>query len=180
MSLPSKELFEILVREHSRMLMIYLRAAGCSPSLIDDVWQETMIVAWRKLDTFDRTRPFGPWLRGIAANVLLAEQRASHRMALIGDEASLEYLSQQLHRIDQFPGDTLDEKLDALRDCVSRLPSQERVCIEMRFRDDMLPAAISESIGEAVETIKKRLVRAKSRLIDCMERKLQTSVSSLD
>ena len=88
--MQSKDLFEILVRENSRMLSVFLRAAGCSDNLMDDVWQETMIVAWEKLDTFDRSRPFGPWLRGIATRVLLANQRTSRRLTLIGDESALE------------------------------------------------------------------------------------------
>jgi len=32
----------------------------------DDIWQETMLVAWRRFDDDDTTRPFGAWLRGIA------------------------------------------------------------------------------------------------------------------
>ena len=114
------------------MLSVFLRAAGCSDNLMDDVWQETMIVAWEKLDTFDRSRPFGPWLRGIATRVLLANQRTSRRLTLIGDESALEYLSQELHRICQLSGDTLNEKLNALRDCVSRLSDQDRECIELQ------------------------------------------------
>ncbi len=159
------------------MLSVFLRAAGCSEYLMDDVWQETMIVAWEKLDTFDRSRPFGPWLRGIATRVLLSNQRTSRRMTLIGDESALEYLSQELHRISQLSGDTLDEKLNALRDCVSRLSDQDRECIELRFQEDLMPAAISDQVGVALETIKKRLARAKLRLQECIELKLRTSTN---
>ena len=33
-----------------------------------DLFQETMVVAWRRLDDFDHTRPFGPWLRGLPSS----------------------------------------------------------------------------------------------------------------
>lgn len=155
------------------MLRVYLRAAGCADELVDDVWQETMIVAWRKLDQYDRTRPFGAWLRGIAAKILLAHRRNARRMVLIGDEETLEYLSDQLHRYQQLPGDTLDDKLAALRECVSHLPAHERNCIELRFQKDLMPASISEATGDALETVKKRLQRAKSRLLECIEKKLR-------
>jgi RNA polymerase sigma factor (sigma-70 family) len=173
--LQSKELFEILVRENSRMLSVFLRAAGCDDQLIEDVWQETMIVAWEKLDTFDRSRPFGPWLRGIAARLLLANQRVGRRLTLIGDESALEYLSNELHRINQLSGDTLDEKLEALRDCVARLSDQDRQCIHLRFQQDLKPVAISDQVGVALETIKKRIARAKLRLQDCIEHKLRAT-----
>jgi RNA polymerase sigma-70 factor (ECF subfamily) len=171
-SIQSKELFEILVRENSRMLTTYLRAVGCDDALLDDVWQETMIVAWRKLDEFDRSKPFGPWLRGIAARTLMASRRAASRFVLTHDVEALEYLNQKLERLNQLSGDTLDEKLDALRDCVAKLNNSDRECIELRFRDDMMPAAMSERIGVALETVKKRLFRAKQQLQACLELKL--------
>ncbi len=173
----SKDLFEILVRENSRMLTTYLRAAGCDCTLLDDVWQETMIVAWRRLDEFDRSKPFGPWLRGIAARTLMAHRRASARVVLTDDSEALEYLSERYERVHQLAGDTLDEKLDALRDCVSNLNMSERECIELRFRDDLMPAAMSERIGVALETVKKRLFRAKRQLQNCLEQKLQANVT---
>jgi RNA polymerase sigma-70 factor (ECF subfamily) len=154
------------------MLTTYLRAAGCGDALLDDVWQETMIVAWRKLDEFDRSKPFGPWLRGIAARILMASRRAASRFVLTDDVEALEYMNQKLERLNHLSGDTLDEKLDALRDCVAKLTSSDRECIELRFRDDMMPAAMSERIGVALETVKKRLFRAKQQLQACLERKL--------
>ena len=176
-SVQSKDLFEILVRENSRMLTTYLRATGCSDTMLDDVWQETMIVAWRKLDEFDRSKPFGPWLRGIAARTLLAGRRSANKIVLIDDIESLEYLNRRLERIKLLEGDTLDEKLDALRDCVSKLSTTDREFIELRFREDLMPTAISQRIGIALETVKKRLLRAKQQLQTCLERKLQADVS---
>ena len=71
----AKKLFETLVREHAGMLTVYLRSALGDVSDVDDLFQETMVVAWRRLDDFDHTRPFGPWLRGIAKKLLQAHQR---------------------------------------------------------------------------------------------------------
>jgi len=138
--LETKGLFEVLARDHSRMLMTYLRSAGCDQSLADDVWQETMIVAWRKLEEFDRSLSFGPWLRGIAAKGLMSARRKSGRLHLVGDESELNYLSERLDRVHSLSGDTLDEKLAALRDCISLLSESDRECIELRFRDDLMPA----------------------------------------
>ena len=59
----AKKLFETLVREHADMLTVYLRAALGDVPEVDDLFQETMIVAWRRLDDFDQTRSFAAWLR---------------------------------------------------------------------------------------------------------------------
>jgi RNA polymerase sigma factor (sigma-70 family) len=175
--LNSTELFELLVREHSRMLAAYLRAAGCDGALVDDVWQETMIVAWRKLDQFDRSKPFGPWLRGIAARTMLSAQRKHARLSLIGDEHLLEDLSQRFERVHQLNGDTLDEKLGVLRDCLSRLSDSDRQCLELRFKEGLMPAAISTRLDLALEAVKKRLLRAKHRVQICFESKLPQGAS---
>lgn len=105
----------------------------------------------------------------------MANRRSATRFVLTDDVEALEYLNQRLERINSLSGDTLDEKLDALRDCVSKLTTSDRECIELRFREDLMPAAISERIGIALETIKKRLFRAKQQLQTCLERKLSST-----
>ncbi len=170
--MEAKQLFEILVREHSRMLTAFIRSAVADASLAEDIWQETMLVAWRRLDDYDISRPFGPWLRGIAHRTIQAKRRSSAPYVLFDDEESLAYLSDRFDELHKLQGDTLDEKLDALRDCVSHLPEHERRCIELRFVEDLMPAELSQKLDIALETIKKRLVRAKQRLIQCMQGKL--------
>src|SRR6185295_662794 len=106
-SMDAKQLFEILVREHSAMLLVYLRAAVREPALVDDLYQETLLVAWRTLDRFDRTRPFGPWLRGIAAKLVMAERRKAANSPLLCGEQMLDHLNERLTALQAQPGDTL-------------------------------------------------------------------------
>jgi RNA polymerase sigma factor (sigma-70 family) len=73
--MDDRDIFTILVRENTDMLTAYLRSVVRDPATVDDLFQETMLTAWRKLDEFDRRRPFGAWLRGIAARLVLAERR---------------------------------------------------------------------------------------------------------
>ena len=51
----AKAIFEILVRENQAMLMTYLRAVARNQSVIDDLFQETMLVAWQKLNEYDQS-----------------------------------------------------------------------------------------------------------------------------
>ena len=151
------------------MLLAFIRSIQSDQSAAEDVWQETMLVAWRRIDDYDTTRPFGPWLRGIAQKIVLAKFSKPNRMT-ITDPESLEYLSHRFESVQQLNGDTLDEKLDSLRDCIEGLSEHERQCIEMRYSQDLKPSQLCEQLGIALETVKKRLVRAKQRLIDCMDR----------
>lgn len=176
--MEARELFEILMREHSQTLLAYIRAAIRDPGLVDDIWQETMIVAWRRLDDFDRSRPFGPWLRGIAARTVMAKLRRHRQLVQVEDLGELDYLSSRFEQVHSLAGDTLDEKLNALRDCVSRLSEDERRCIEGRYQDNLMPAQLSEKLSLQLETVKKRLQRAKQRLLACIESKLSPTTET--
>jgi hypothetical protein len=90
--MDAKSLFEILMREHSGMLTAYLHTVVRDPSAADDLFQEIWMTAWRRLDDFDKSRPFGPWLRGIAAKVILAWRRQQRHAWLLCDEQVLEHL----------------------------------------------------------------------------------------
>lgn len=172
-----KAVFEILMRENGQMLLAFLRAAVRDPDAVDDLFQETMLTAWRKLDEFDRDKPFGPWLRGIAGNLTLAYYRNHARQAATLDASSLEWLENRFARIQNLRGDTLAEKLAALRDCVQALPEHYRQPVHLRYAESRSLAEIGSMLQLALDTLKKRLTRAKGQLAECLERKLQTAES---
>ena len=166
-----RAVFEILVREHADMLMLYLRASLRDDVAIDDIFQETMLVAWRRLDDFDRSRPFGPWLRGIAHNLVLAHARKTRRDALVCSEAVLMRLEDQIAHLHGREGDTLDEKTAPLNDCLSRLPEPYREAIELRYGHAHSSEQVASQMNISREALKKRLQRARAQLLDCLRSK---------
>jgi RNA polymerase sigma-70 factor (ECF subfamily) len=170
--MESHELFEILVREHAPMLTLYLRCAVRDAALVDDLFQETLLTAWKNLDRFDRSRPFGPWLRGIAGKLVLAHRRKAARAIVMCNEDVLEHLESRHAALHAVSGDTLDEKLAGLRDCINALPDRYRRVVELRYREQLQGEPLAERLGLTMETLKKQLQRARARLLDCLERKL--------
>ena len=170
--LNTRDLFEILAREQAGMLSVYLRAALHDAAREDDLFQEAMLTAWRTLDRFDRSRPFGPWLRGIAARLLLAERRQGSRRPLPCDAAVLEQLEANCLALSSQAGDTLDQKLEGLRDCLDQLPEPYREAIHLRYTEELTGPRLAERLQLTSEALKKRLQRARARLLECLERKL--------
>lgn len=170
--MDAKSLFEILVREHADMLMVYLRSVVRDAAAVDDLFQETLLTAWRTIDRFDRERPFGPWLRGIAGKLVLAWLRKTCAQPRLCDEDVLAQIDERLSQTQRLSGDTLDDKLAALRDCLRDLPDQYREAVELRYRDELKPAAITDQLQLDAETVKKRLQRARAMLLDCLTGKL--------
>jgi RNA polymerase sigma-70 factor (ECF subfamily) len=170
--MDAKGVFEILVREHAGMLRVYLRSVVHDAAAVDDLFQETMLTAWRLIDRFDSSRPFGPWLRGIAGKLVLAWRRQQAAGPRLCDAAALEQLDLRLSEVQRLPGDTLDEKLEALRRCVAALPDHYQATIDGRFRQQLTPVELASRLQLNLETVKKRLQRARTLLLDCMIGKL--------
>lgn len=172
MQMPSTDLFEILVREHADMLTVYLRCVVRGPTLVDDLFQETMLTAWRTLDRFDRSRPFGPWLRGIAGKLVLAHRRKSAKSVVFCEEQFLEHLEHRHAELQRLPGDTLDDKLDELRRCLELLPSTYRQAVELRYTEGLQGTGLAAKLQISTEALKKRLQRGRAHLMHCLQRKL--------
>ena len=173
--MESEDFFEILIREHAELLMVYLETAVRDRAAFDDLFQEACLVAWRRIGDFDRTRPFGPWLRGIGGRLVLAHRRKQRKGPLLLEPQALEHLEARCTALHEQVGDTLDEKLRGLRECVESLPPRLRDAIRYRYELDLRGAGLAAELDTTVEGAKKRLQRGRARLLDCLERKLETA-----
>src|SRR5262245_30961584 len=77
------ESFSKLVREHQAGLRAFIRALGVEADWVDDLAQETFVVAFQKRQQFENGKDFGKWLRGIARNLVANERRKEARRARI-------------------------------------------------------------------------------------------------
>jgi len=163
------DVFAILVREHGERLLAYLRASVPS-SAVDDIFQDTVLVAWRRLPDYDRTRPFGAWLRGIARNIVLDFWSRSGRERPT-DDSILDGIERRAERHDRVDREEFRAQLSNLDECVAALPDEYRTVIHMCYRLDAPVAQIAAEVGASVEAVKKRLQRARAMIAACMESK---------
>ncbi len=171
MDLSAREVFEILSRSHAPMLRAYLLAAVRREADADDLFQEVLVAAWRGLPTYDRAKPFAPWLRGIAFN-LVSDWRRSRRRDLLCDGETLALLDAQFGKLDNVAGDTWEEKTVALRVCLGELDEEDRRVIDLHYTGGQSCDAIAAALTQGVEWVKKRLQRARGRLGLCIDGKL--------
>lgn len=168
----AKTVFEVLMYENADMLLAFLRASVRDQHAVEDIFQETMVVAWRRMEQFDRNRSFGKWLRGIARNLVLAHFRKSGKTPLTMDESALDWMDEKFTQIQSTTGDTLSEKLALLRDCVDALSEENKKTVKARYLDQSSLTEIVKKLDVGLETVKKRLYRAKNQLAECLEKKL--------
>jgi len=177
MATSAKQTFEILVREHSDMLRAFILSLVRDSNLADEVFQETFITAWKKLDTYDKSRPFGAWLRGIAAMHIMAKKRKLNASKLFYfDEETIALLEERFAGISRYRGDTWQEKLDALEKCIKNLPETSQRLLSLYYHDNLTCKEIASKVGASIEKIKKSLQRMRYALYECIRSHLSTTV----
>lgn len=150
------------------MLLAFLRATVHDRDAVDDLFQETMVTAWKRFDDYDLERPFAAWLRGIARRLILAHLRRRANDRVYSSESLLDHLESRMVRLDEIEADTWAEKVRMVERCLEKLPSPMREAIDSHYRDALSTAEIAAKTETTAEAIKKRLQRGRALLARCL------------
>ncbi|WP_240907119.1 sigma-70 family RNA polymerase sigma factor [Paludisphaera rhizosphaerae] len=159
---------ESLVREHQAGVRAFLRAIGVNAASVDDLAQETFLVAYRKLDDRDPDRSAGPWLRGIARHLAANEiRKVGRRSRLIaGGLADL-----LIDRADPDRETPSEEWIEAMRACLRELPDAGRELLVRRYADGEPAEAMAARLQVRADALRQKLLRLRQAVKGCVERK---------
>ncbi len=135
----------------------------------EDILQETAIVVAKKASEIDAGRPLLPWFLGIARYQVLRWNRARGRE---GGHVSFELLEEFIPFYVEFENEQAAQRRSALKDCVEKLPPNQRRVVRLRYEEHMDCPGIAESIGHSIQAIYSLLKRMKQDLRKCVELKL--------
>jgi RNA polymerase sigma-70 factor (ECF subfamily) len=123
-------------------------------ALADDAAQDAVQNAFAALGRFDETRPFGPWLKRIAANRAIDLLRRAQRLTALDGDVAWETAG------------ALEQREDSrvVAEAVGRLDPQKRIVIVLRYWLDLSVEEIAGELGIPVGTVASRLSRALSQL----------------
>jgi len=163
------EQFMRLFLQSERELLRYVMVLVPSVADARDVLQETALALWRQIDKYDPARPFVPWACRFALNearmFLRSEGRRRRRFLQEDLVALLEDRRIELAA-------ELDDRRRHLRDCLERLPPNQRGLIRGYYFDDESVANLAARLGRTVDAVYKSLQRVRHVLQQCIERKL--------
>ena len=113
----------------------------------EDIAQESFLAAIRALDSFDRRRPFGPWLHRIVINRAIDWTRARR-------------LRSEVELTETIPAASAaaapeNDVLAAL----ARLAPEHRAVVVMRYVLEFTPGEIADALGLPRGTVNSRLRR---------------------
>lgn len=130
----------------------------------EDVSQEVFLRMYRSFGTYDATRPLAPWVSRTTYNACLRRlQTSARRAGQLEREPSL--------AIEADPAAPSPEQSAAageaaalLARAVGELPAQDRALLDLRYREGLSDADVSEATGMPVNTVKTRIFRARAKL----------------
>ena len=136
-----------------------------------DLCQETFVRVYRALDSFDRKRPFTPWVYRIAHNVVydyLRRKKVRPAIADLDEEWPLE------DRADDgaaTPEQALmsSETQKQVQAAIQALPENYRDVVVFRFVDNLSYAEIAETLGLTEANVMMRMSRARRMLRDKLQ-----------
>src|SRR6476660_3661443 len=130
---PQPEQYEAFVRlfvTNEGRLRGFLRTLLRDWNDVDEVMQETSLIAWRKFSQFDVTTNFMAWAAAIARFEALKHLRKQSRDRLVFNDDILDLLAEEsLEKVD-----TLENHRSALGKCLEKLDTRQKELLQLAYQ----------------------------------------------
>ena len=154
--------FSGLVRRHMR------KAFGIAYHVLqhredaEDAVQQAFIAALARLDTFDATRPFGPWISRVVLNHARSARRARTRLVRGWVEPV-----ETLEASPALAPDRVAERREIrerVREAVALLPERQRLAVQLVDIEGYSPADVAATLELSPVTVRWHLMAARRKL----------------
>jgi RNA polymerase sigma-70 factor (ECF subfamily) len=155
-----------LFLQHQRRLYAYILTLLPNRADADDLLQEATLVMWDKFDVDDPPVEFAAWACRIAYFKILDFCKKRQRSRVVFSQAMLDRVAETA--IEQATALQLDERREALADCIARLRPPERDLLARRFADGATTQSTAAQVGRSVDAVYKTLAKIRQALFDCV------------
>jgi RNA polymerase sigma-70 factor (ECF subfamily) len=164
------EAFREIVRLTQDRLRAFILHYCPWPDAVDDVAQETYIHAYEHLREYAPGTHFLSWLRALARHRVLTHVRLVASQARRERRHADALAADRMAQADE-AGPAVD-RIDALRECLEKLPDRSRDMISRRYQRGESAREIGEALRVASNNVLVLLFRIRERLRLCVEQKL--------
>ena len=135
----------------------------------DDLYQQTCLALWKKIDQYDPTRNFVAWAFGVARYEVSNFLRTRSRSRLyFSDELNL-LLAEAHGELDL---GNVEDRLEAMNACINKLRRRDQELLDACYRRSMRVAEVAQSFGRSTQSIHNSLKRLRQAIQECVQRTL--------
>lgn len=161
--------FVTLLTRHQAAVYAYILSLHPDRVAAQDIAQETSLVMWRKITDFEKGTNFRAWAMRIAYWQTMAYLKKRKRAATscFSDEL-LTLLAGEA----EFVLEEHDERRDALKRCLQKLPEGDTSLIQAHYQDGHSVRHLAGRLGKTPAAVKQAMYRIRKQLRSCIERRL--------
>lgn len=167
MDVPPKDMFMRLFVKHNRHLFNFILTLVPNYSDAEDLLQETAVIMWEKIDTFQPGTNFLAWARKIA-RYKVSNYYRTKKEAFRFDEDILESLADVNVREFSY----FEEKKAALVGCLNKLEPVDLKLLQLKYEQNQPIVAIAQMTNRSRHTLYKRISSIYMVLQACIRKSL--------
>lgn len=154
---------ELLFARWEGPLFAYFHRLGCHPSWTEDLVEETLVTLYRRCQRYDPSRPFAPWLYGIAR--LVWKDHLRHRGRDLYGAAPLEEVEgAPATEPTALQAAERQEQSERVRAAIQGLPVEQREAFVLRHYHGLSYDDIARVVEAPLGTVKWRIHQGVRRL----------------
>ena len=157
-----------LMTQHQRRIFSYIYTLVPNRYDAEDLLQETSVVICEKFDEFEPQTDFVAWACQIAYWRIRYARQKFARSKVVYQQELVDALAQTAAVMRE----ELDERHEALAQCLQKLPSRDRELVLTRYEPGSGVPEAAHRYGRSVETAYKALARIRKLLFDCVTHQL--------
>lgn len=162
------ETFVRLLVEEESAVKTYVRRLVPTWHDVEEVVQQTSLIAWKKFDELDDIDRFGGWLMTIARFESLKHRRSMARNPLVFSDRLAELLADATGEI--VAGDA--DRQQALEGCLQKLDQARRELILKTHQPGVTIREYAQQNSRPEEAIYKSVQRLRQKLLMCVKQTL--------
>src|SRR5215469_7211262 len=168
--------FELLMRRNNERLYRTIRSLVTDEDEVEELMQQTYLLAFTRLGQFGGGARFSTWLLRIGLNEALQRLRRDRRWPRVAPEVLEEEPSMTATPEQGLARAQLNHLLEQL---VDDLPDSHRSVFVLREIEQLSTAEVADVLGITADNVKQRLSRAKAMLRNALEVRTGATLAEL-
>lgn len=160
--------FMALLMQHRHRLSAFIAKQLVNPADVEDVFQKTSIVLWKKMQDFDSEGSFFHWACGIAFNEVRNFLTVQRRSRLYFDVELVGQIAREAAEEDSLS----ESRLDALQHCLKQLSQRQQLILQQCYTGTESITEIAQQLGRERTALYKQLARLREKLLACIRLRL--------